>query len=31
VQKGRYIAAWANVAEGQDPVALAKSLAARLP
>jgi hypothetical protein len=31
VQKGRYIAAWANVAEGQDPAALAKALAAKLP
>lgn len=31
LQKGRYIAAWANVAEGQDPVALAKALAGKLP
>jgi len=31
VQKGRYLAAWANVAEGNDPVALARALAAKLP
>jgi hypothetical protein len=30
-RKGRYVAGYANVAEGQDPLALAKSLAARLP
>jgi hypothetical protein len=30
-RKGRYVAGYANVAEGTDPAALAKSLAARLP
>jgi len=30
-RKGKYIGGYANVAEGQDPVALAKALAARLP
>ena len=30
-RKGTYIGGYANVAEGQDPVALAKALAARLP
>jgi len=30
-RKGRYVAGYANVAEGTDPVELAKSLAARLP
>jgi hypothetical protein len=30
-RKGRYIGGYANVAEGQDPVALAKALAARVP
>ncbi|HTT61701.1 MAG TPA: DUF6599 family protein [Bryobacteraceae bacterium] len=31
MQKGRYIAGWANVAEGHDPADLAAALAARLP
>ncbi len=31
IQKGRYIAGYANVAEGHDPAALAAALAARLP
>jgi len=30
-RKGRFVAGYANVAEGTDPAALAKSLAARLP
>ena len=30
-RKGRYIAGYGNVADGQDPVALAKALSARLP
>ncbi len=30
-RKGKYIGGYANVAEGQDPVTLAKALAARLP
>lgn len=30
-RKGKYIGGYANVAEGQDPVGLAKALAARLP
>jgi hypothetical protein len=30
-RKGKYIGGYANVAEGQDPLALAKALAARLP
>lgn len=30
-RKGKYLGGYANVAEGQDPVALAKALAARLP
>jgi hypothetical protein len=30
LQKGRYIAAWANVAAGEDPVALAKALMSKL-
>jgi len=30
-RKGTYIGGYANVAEGQDPVALSKALAARLP
>jgi len=31
MQKGRYIAGWANVADGHDPAALAAKLAAGLP
>jgi hypothetical protein len=31
VRKGRYIAGYGNVAAGQDPVALTKSLSSRLP
>jgi hypothetical protein len=30
-RKGKYIGGYANVAEGQDPVGLAKTLAGRLP
>jgi hypothetical protein len=30
-RKGRYIGGYANVADGQDPVALSKALAAKLP
>jgi hypothetical protein len=30
-RKGNYIGGYANVADGQDPLALAKALAARLP
>jgi hypothetical protein len=30
-RKGRFVAGYGNVAEGQDPVALARALAARLP
>jgi hypothetical protein len=30
-RKGKYVAGYANVAEGQDPVALAAALAAKLP
>jgi hypothetical protein len=31
IRKGAYVTGYANVAEGQDPLALAKALAARLP
>ena len=31
IRKGRYVAGYANVAEGHDPAALAAALAARLP
>ena len=30
-RKGRYIGGWGNVAEGQDPLALASALAAKVP